>query len=50
MTNKKEFNDKTELIEYIKNYIEYKIGIPVNEKLSIDELLHIYFNGYERIK
>ncbi len=47
---KKEFSNKTELIEYIKNYIDYKTGEPIKSKYNIDNLLHIYFNDYELIK
>ena len=47
---KKEFTNKTELIDYIKNYIDYKTGEPIKNKYNIDDLLHIYFNDYDIIK
>lgn len=47
---KKEFNNKNDLIDYIKNYIEQKTGEPIKSKYNVDDLLHVYFNDYDIIK
>ena len=45
-----EFNSKKDMVDYIKECLEHKLGIFVNKEDTIEELRYKFFGDYKRIK
>ena len=48
--NELRFNNKKELIEYVNNYIAWKIGeTNANNKITINDIVSKYLGDYKKI-
>lgn len=45
----KEFNNKTELVYYVKNYLEWKTGKILITNMTINDIIREYFGDYNRL-
>ena len=45
----KKFNNKTELVNYVKNYLEWQTGELLTTDMTINAIIRKYFGDYIRL-